>query len=104
MPEAWARCTGPPTQTWGGRSRSRSFLRHLPETQNGWRGFAPLVGPSNLAAGDYFTSMSSGSYLWSYGCGGGYWYQANGIGTTASAVGRSPLKAPPVTDPYSLTS
>jgi hypothetical protein len=53
-------------------------------SQNGWRGFAPLVGPSNLAAGDYFTSMSSGSYLWSYGCGGGYWYQANGIGTTAN--------------------
>ncbi len=52
-------------------------------SQNGWRGFAPLVGPNNVTAADYFTSMSSGSYLWSYGCGGGWWSGSNGIGTTA---------------------
>ncbi|MBL7985128.1 MAG: hypothetical protein JNM91_09025, partial [Flavobacteriales bacterium] len=52
-------------------------------SQNGYRGFAPLVGPSNVADADYFTSMSGGSYLWSYGCGGGWWENANGIGSTA---------------------
>ena len=51
-------------------------------SQNAWRGFSPLVGPSNVTAADYFTSMSSGSYLWSYGCGGGWWSGANGIGET----------------------
>ncbi|MEO8066557.1 MAG: fibronectin type III domain-containing protein [Flavobacteriales bacterium] len=51
-------------------------------SQNAWRGFGPLVGPNNVVAADYFTSMSSGSYLWSYGCGGGWWSGANGIGAT----------------------
>ncbi len=50
---------------------------------NGYRNFAPLVGPSNTTDADYFTSMTSGSYLWSYGCGGGYWYNCNGVGGTS---------------------
>ncbi len=51
--------------------------------QNAWRGFGPLVGPQNVATGDYFTDMASQSYLWSYGCGGGWWDNALGIGTAA---------------------
>ncbi|HEX2617663.1 MAG TPA: fibronectin type III domain-containing protein, partial [Flavobacteriales bacterium] len=51
--------------------------------QNGYRGFAPLVGYTNVAQEDYFTTMQSQSRLWSYGCGGGWWDNANGIGTTA---------------------
>ena len=49
---------------------------------NGLRNFGPLVGPSNVAALDYIGTMQSQSYLWSYGCGGGWWTGANGIGTT----------------------
>ncbi|MCB0809399.1 MAG: fibronectin type III domain-containing protein, partial [Flavobacteriales bacterium] len=54
--------------------------------QNGWRGFAPLVHPNNVNAGDYFGSLSAGSYVWSYGCGGGWWNGSNGIGTTTDFV------------------
>ena len=57
--------------------------------QNAWRGFGPLVDPDNVAAGDYFSSMSSGSYLWSYGCGGGWWNGANGIGNTSDFTSSS---------------
>ena len=52
--------------------------------QNAWRGFSPLVDPANVNAGDYFNSLSSGTYVWSYGCGGGWWTGSNGIGTTAN--------------------
>jgi PKD repeat protein len=49
---------------------------------SGYKNFGPLVGPGNVTAVDYFTSMNSGSYLWSYGCGGGSFTSAGGIGTT----------------------
>jgi len=52
-------------------------------SQNGWRGFGPLVHPNNVVAGDYFSSMATQSHLWSYGCGGGWWTNANGVGSTA---------------------
>ena len=35
-------------------------------------------------AADYFTSLTANSYLWSYGCGGGTYNSAGGIGTTAN--------------------
>src|SRR5690606_7479539 len=49
-------------------------------SQNAWRGFAPLVHPDNVSALDYFSTLSTQSYLWSYGCGGGWFTGANGIG------------------------
>ena len=49
---------------------------------NGYRGFAPLVGHQNVTDNDYFSTMAQQSYLWSYGCGGGYWDRAGGVGTT----------------------
>ena len=48
---------------------------------NGWKA-TPLVGMGNVEAGDYFTDLSTKSYLWSYGCGGGSYTSAGGIGTT----------------------
>lgn len=48
----------------------------------GWRNFPTLVGTANVTAGDYFTDMTAGSYLWSYGCGGGSYTSASGIGNT----------------------
>ena len=50
--------------------------------QNGWRNFGPLVGPQNVSAGDYFTAMTGQSYLWSYGCGPGWWDNSFGVGST----------------------
>ncbi len=48
---------------------------------NGWK-TTPLVGGGNVQAGDYFTDLTNNSYLWSYGCGGGWFSGAGGIGST----------------------
>lgn len=52
--------------------------------QNGWRNFSSLVGGSQVKAGDYFTDLKTDSYIWSYGCGGGWNTGATGVGTTNS--------------------
>lgn len=52
---------------------------------SGYKNFGPLVHPSNVTAADYFTTMQNGtSYLWSYGCGGGSYTSASGIGNTSN--------------------
>lgn len=51
---------------------------------SGYKAFGPLVGPSNVLVADYFTSMSGTSYQWSYGCGGGTYSSASGIGNTTN--------------------
>lgn len=51
---------------------------------SGYKNFAPLVGSSNVVAGDYFGDLTAGSYLWAYGCGGGTYTSASGIGSTAN--------------------
>ncbi|MFN8231647.1 MAG: T9SS type A sorting domain-containing protein [Bacteroidia bacterium] len=52
---------------------------------SGYKNFGPLVHPSNVTAADYFTTMQNGtSYLWSYGCGGGSFTSASGIGNTSN--------------------
>lgn len=49
---------------------------------SGWKNFSPLVGTSSVTAVDYTTSLNSGGYQWSYGCGGGTYNSASGIGST----------------------
>ena len=49
---------------------------------SGYKNIGPLVGPGNVRADDYFLSMRDSSYLWSYGCGGGWYQGAGGIGST----------------------
>ncbi|MBN8702701.1 MAG: T9SS type A sorting domain-containing protein [Bacteroidetes bacterium] len=51
---------------------------------NGWRNFSSLFGASNTLANDYFTTMSSQSYLFSYGCGAGSYKTCAGVGTTGT--------------------
>lgn len=51
---------------------------------SGYKNFAPLVGSSNVSSADYFTSMNGNSYLWSYGCGGGTYTSAGGVGNTSN--------------------
>lgn len=53
----------------------------------GYRNFSPLVGPGNITAADYVSSLNAGSYLWSYGCGGGSFTSAGGIGNSAAIAG-----------------
>lgn len=53
---------------------------------SGWRSFAPMVGAANvtaIASGTFFTTLTAGDYLWAYGCGGGTYTSAGGVGTTA---------------------
>lgn len=49
---------------------------------SGWRNFAPMFTADEVAALDYFSTMKSGSYLWSFGGGSGTHTSANGIGST----------------------
>ncbi len=56
-----------------------------------YKNFAPLLGSSNIVAADYITSLNNSSYLWSYGCGGGSFTSASGIGNT-NAIAASTLQ------------
>jgi hypothetical protein len=52
---------------------------------SGWRNFAPFFGAANVSEvpyGNYFPTVASQSYLWSYGTGGGSYYTCNGIGSS----------------------
>ncbi|MHC1706863.1 MAG: PKD domain-containing protein [Bacteroidales bacterium] len=54
-----------------------------------WKNFGPLVDPATVTSSDYFTTMSSNSYLWSYGCGGGWYQGSSGIGSTTDFAASS---------------
>ncbi|MBI3235715.1 MAG: T9SS type A sorting domain-containing protein [Bacteroidetes bacterium] len=47
-----------------------------------WRSFSTLLDTVNYQEEDYFTSLDTASYIWSYGCGGGWFQGAGGIGST----------------------
>jgi hypothetical protein len=47
-----------------------------------WKSFGPIVGIDSIIAGDYFNTTRDNSYIWSYGCGGGSFTSAGGIGNT----------------------
>ncbi len=50
----------------------------------GWRNFAPLVSRDSIAQLPFISSLNTGSYQWAYGCGGGNFQGASGIGNTDS--------------------
>ena len=50
---------------------------------NAWRLFPTMLGRANIATGDYITTLKDSAYQWSYGCGGGSYTSAGGIGVTA---------------------
>ncbi|MCA8912163.1 MAG: immunoglobulin domain-containing protein [Planctomycetes bacterium] len=52
---------------------------------SGYRSFAPMVGEANvstIASGTFFSTLTSGDYLWAYGTGGGSYTSAGGVGST----------------------
>lgn len=55
-----------------------------PFAGNGYRNFAPLLGYTGTQAIDYISSLNTGTYQWSYGCGGGTFTSAGGIGNTTN--------------------
>lgn len=51
---------------------------------SGYKNAACMVPTSSITAADYFTSMNGNNYQWSYGCGGGTYTSASGIGNTSN--------------------
>jgi hypothetical protein len=49
---------------------------------NGWRNAYPLVGDSNVVAADFFNDTDGDPYLMAYGCGGGTYNSAGGVGSS----------------------
>lgn len=50
-----------------------------------YRSFAPMIGEANVNAigsGTFFSTLTSDDYLWAYGCGGGSYTSAGGVGST----------------------
>jgi hypothetical protein len=53
---------------------------------SGWRaftGFFGIGGVTSVAADQYMPTLAANRYLWSFGCGGGTYTSAGGVGTTA---------------------
>ncbi|MBI1225214.1 MAG: T9SS type A sorting domain-containing protein [Bacteroidetes bacterium] len=51
--------------------------------ENGYRNGYPLVGESNVAAGNFFEDTNDNSFLFAYGTGPGSYTSAGGVGTSA---------------------
>ncbi len=49
---------------------------------NGYRNFYPIVGKDNVVDGDWFSDSDTENWLFAYGCGGGSYVSAGGIGTS----------------------
>ncbi len=56
---------------------------------SGWRNFAPMVGARHVYAGDFRTDLNARDHLWAYGCGGGWYQGAGGIGASSDFAGDS---------------
>ncbi|MDL2717770.1 MAG: fibronectin type III domain-containing protein [Acidobacteriota bacterium] len=50
----------------------------------GWRAFSAFFGPANVFALDWFGTLATDGYLWAYGCGGGNYQGAGGVGSTSN--------------------
>lgn len=59
--------------------------------QTGWRNFSLMFGPDSIFTRDYFGTLSTDNYLWSYGCGGGSYTSCGGIGNTGNFIS-TPVK------------
>jgi hypothetical protein len=56
-----------------------------------WRNFTPFFGLQNIHAagpGDYFRTLDTSSYLWSYAGGGGGYFHMDGVGSTSDFANR----------------
>ena len=66
-------------------------LGGLAPCATGWRYFSGMFGSANVHAVDYFSTMSSESYLWSQGAGGGSYVSCGGVGTTSDFASNTVL-------------
>lgn len=49
---------------------------------DGWRNFGHMFGVSNVSEQNFFTTLATNSYTWAYGCGGGGYQSASGVGNS----------------------
>ncbi|TNE80546.1 MAG: T9SS type A sorting domain-containing protein [Bacteroidetes bacterium] len=56
-----------------------------------WRNFSTFIPSDSISNGDYRTSLNNQDYLFSYGCGGGSYQGASGIGNSAQLASDSLL-------------
>lgn len=56
---------------------------------NGWRNFSPMVGINNVSEKDFISTLDATFHQWAYGCGGGTYTSAGGIGNTTNIVGKN---------------
>jgi hypothetical protein len=91
---------------------------------SGWRNIAVLTAPDKVRKADWFTTLGTESHLFAYGCGGGTYTSAGGVGTTTDFstkpvnavftflfgsyfgdwdIENSFLRAPLASDPMALT-
>ena len=62
-----------------------------PVAVNGWRNFSAFFGASNSFAGsDWLGTLSTNSYLWGYGCGGGTYTSCSGVGSAENFAASDP--------------
>jgi hypothetical protein len=50
---------------------------------SGWRNFSAFFGAGNVFSLDWFSTLTGATYLWAYGCGGGWYQGASGVGSTS---------------------
>jgi len=58
-----------------------------------WRHFGVFFGPGNaqaIGADQFFPTLNSNGYLWAYGCGGGGYTKADGVGSTTDFAAGDP--------------
>lgn len=61
-------------------------------SSSAWGWFSSSVGRANIVTLDFATELKTNNYLWAYGCGGGTYTSAGGIGSTTDFV-NNPVKA-----------
>jgi hypothetical protein len=69
--------------------------------QNGYRNFNSFFGPSNVDSMDYFTTLLTDDYLWSYGCGAGAYNSAQGLNNGARMY-TSDLSSNPIQTTFTM--
>ena len=56
---------------------------------SGWRNFSALFGADSVSSLDYFSTLDTAGYIFSYGCGGGTYTSCGGVGATTDCVSDS---------------
>jgi hypothetical protein len=56
---------------------------------SGWRNFSAFFGAGNVFSLDWFSTLTNATYLWAYGCGGGWFQGASGVGSTSDFAANS---------------